>query len=82
MDFIVSFFSVLFIMLVIGCALAFGFVILMWAMALGIAFALFFYIREFIRRRLFVSNAQPEPQPRKALPDVIDGDYTDITDKK
>jgi hypothetical protein len=80
MDFIFSFFSFLFIALVVGCALAFGFVILMWILAAGVAFTLFFYIREFIRRRLFVYNGTSKP-PR-SLPEVIDGEYTDITDNK
>ena len=79
MDFIFSFFSVLFITLVIGCALAFGFVILMWIMGVAVVFAIFLYGRELLRRWIFLHNASAHPNDRP--PEIIDGDYQDITDK-
>ena len=78
MDIVFSLFSIIFIALVIGCALFFGFVILMWVIAAAVAFAVFIYIRETIRRWLFIRNATP--RMRDNAPDIIEGKYTDITD--
>ena len=76
MEFIFSLFSVVFIALIVGCALFFGFVILMWVMAGAVAFAVFIYLREVVRRWMFLRNATPRSS------DIIEVEYTDITDNK
>jgi len=80
MDYVLGFFSFLFVAMVIGCALFFGMVILMWLMGAVLALAAFFYVREFIRRRLFIYNAAPTRA--KSRIEVIEAEYTDITDKR
>jgi len=78
MEFIGSVLSFIFIAIVIGTALAFGFMILVWIMVAGLALTAFFYIREMVRRWLFVRGATPKPPP--AHPNVIEGEYKDLTD--
>ncbi len=80
MEYILSFFSVLFIGLVITCALALGFTILIWIIAAGIALTVYLKFREVMQRWLFLRNANKKPHTPSLT--IIDADYRDITDDK
>lgn len=74
MEIVLSFLTVVFVALIIGTALAFGFVILMWVIGVAVLLTVLLFLRETIRRWLFVRHARPE------TPDVIEGDYKDISE--
>jgi hypothetical protein len=80
MDIIFSVLSAIFIALVLAAAVTFGFIILVWIIAAALALAVLVSLRNLWRRWWFLHNSAP-PRPSRR-PDVIEGDYKDITDDK
>ena len=74
MEFIASFFSVVFVGLILVSALAFGFVILAWVVAGAVAFGVYLYLRELFRRWSFLRSSRMQP------PQVIEAEYKDISE--
>ncbi len=76
MDFLLSALTVLFVALLLAAAVTFGFVLLVWFLAVAFVIAAGVLIREWWRRWRFVRNAEQRP------PKVIDAEYKDITHRE
>jgi len=88
MEFIGSVLGGIFIALLVGTALTFGFVLILWFIGLGVAISLFFMLRQWWWRWRFLRTGQVPPPPgmqakRKPTPpsQIIDAEFEDITDK-
>lgn len=74
MDFVASFFTVLFVGLLLFVAFTLGFFLLTWVMAATIVFMLFLMIREAFRRWRFLRDAEPRNT-------IIEVEYRDISEE-
>ncbi|MDE3060123.1 MAG: hypothetical protein KGJ06_03855 [Pseudomonadota bacterium] len=71
-----TFLIAIFIALILGTALAFGFALIVWFMAVALLVAALVLIREWWRRWMFVRSARPP------APHVTDAEYEDIEDER
>ena len=73
--------SIIFIGLIIAAALTFGFVILLWIFVALMVFTILTFLRDLWRRWWFVhNNAPPKQNPPQKAPQIIEAEYTDISD--
>lgn len=80
MDVIGSVLGGIFIALIVGTALTFGFILIVWFIGLGLAISAFFLLRSWWWRWRFLHNAEQPLKGKK--PEIIEVEYLDITDKK
>ena len=75
MEFLLSLFTVLFVALILATALTFGFALLLWIMVAAAVLTVAIFLRQLFLRWKFVRGATPTP------PDVIEGEWRDISDR-
>jgi hypothetical protein len=78
MDFLFSALAVLFVALLVAAAVTFGFVLLVWFVALAVLIGASVFLREWWRRWYFLRHAAP----REESSQVIEAEYKDITDRR
>lgn len=77
MDFLVTVLAVLFVALLVGAAVTFGFVLFVWFVALALVIAVSMLLRDWWRRWYFLRHAAPRDDSQ-----VIEGEYKDITHRR
>ncbi|MDE3038010.1 MAG: hypothetical protein KGJ21_06135 [Pseudomonadota bacterium] len=88
MEFLGSFLMAVFIALLIGTAMTFGFVLLVWFAGLTLAATALLLLRQWWRRGMFLYHGRmrppPPPAPKKPppekMPRVIDAEFEEIED--
>jgi hypothetical protein len=79
MDFLATFFAIVFFTILLTVAATFGFALLTFFVSIGVVTALLIYGREIWYRWRFVQRSQP---PEHNAPNVIETDYEDISPKE
>jgi len=72
MELLISILTMIFIALVVGTALTFGVALLLWFLAMAALISAYMILRNALRRWRFIRNSAP--------PNVIEGDYRDISE--
>lgn len=78
MEFIGTVITGIFVAILLFTAFTFGFMLLVWFAIAGVAIALLFFLRETLRRWLFLRRGKM--QERQSV-EIIEVDYEDISDK-
>jgi len=75
MEFLISMISVIFVALLVGAALMFGFVLLAWFTLVVMVFTAFMLVRNWYIRRF-----HREATPRQSPPVIVDVEFKDISE--